>query len=124
MRGFPFVIIAVLFCLNALDGFDALAISFAAPGMTHEWGTSPQALGVVISLGLLATGFGSLGVAPLADKFGRHGSRLPPRRRRARHRRNATRRAARIAGRRGSDALFNHIFPANFDSKGLVLCSF
>ena len=46
MRGFPFVIIAVLFCLNALDGFDALAISFAAPGMTHEWGTSPQALGV------------------------------------------------------------------------------
>jgi hypothetical protein len=36
MRGFPFVIIAVLFCLNALDGFGALAISFAAPGMTHE----------------------------------------------------------------------------------------
>jgi MFS family permease len=71
MAGFLFVIIAVLFCLNALDGFDALAISFAAPGMTHEWGTSPQALGVVISLGLLATGLGSLGVAPLADKFGR-----------------------------------------------------
>src|SRR5271167_4944875 len=69
MTGFPLVIIAVLFCLNALDGFDALAISFAAPGLTHEWGTSPQALGVVISLGLLATGLGSLLVAPLADKF-------------------------------------------------------
>jgi beta-phosphoglucomutase-like phosphatase (HAD superfamily)/predicted MFS family arabinose efflux permease len=71
MRGFPLVIIAVLFCLNALDGFDALAISFAAPGITHEWGTSPQALGIIISLGLLATGLGSLLVAPLADKIGR-----------------------------------------------------
>ena len=39
--------------------------------MTHEWGTSPQVLGVVISLGSLTTGLGSLGVAPLADKFGR-----------------------------------------------------
>ena len=71
MTGFPVAIIAVLFCLNALDGFDALAISFAAPGITHEWGTPPQALGVVISLGLLATGLGSLVVAPLADRIGR-----------------------------------------------------
>jgi hypothetical protein len=33
MRGFPFVIIAVLFCLNALDGFGALAISFGHRAM-------------------------------------------------------------------------------------------
>ncbi|HEY0342905.1 MAG TPA: MFS transporter [Steroidobacteraceae bacterium] len=71
MTAFQFGIVAVLFCLNGLDGFDALAISFAAPGITSQWGISTQALGVVISLGLLATGLGSLLVAPLADRIGR-----------------------------------------------------
>jgi len=71
MTPFQFGIIAVLFCLNGLDGFDVLAISFAAPGITREWAILPQALGVVISLGLLATGLGSLLVAPLADRVGR-----------------------------------------------------
>ena len=102
MRGFPFVIIAVLFCLNALDGFDALAISFAAPGMTHEWGTSPQALGVSFPGGCSrpdSAHWGSLRW-PI-------GSAGPDSRR---------------SGDR--NALLNHIFPANFDSKGLVLCSF
>ena len=64
-------IIGVLFCLNALDGFDVLAISFAAPGITRDWGISPAALGFVISLGLLGTGLGSLLIAPFADKVGR-----------------------------------------------------
>jgi MFS family permease len=68
---FPLRLIGVLFCLNALDGFDVLAISFAAPGIVREWGASSQALGLVISLGLLATGCGSLLVAPLADRVGR-----------------------------------------------------
>jgi benzoate transport len=71
MTGFQFGIIAVLFCLNGLDGFDVLAISFAAPGIVHEWGISPQALGVVISLGLFANAFGSLFLAPFADRIGR-----------------------------------------------------
>ncbi|HEY4213922.1 MAG TPA: MFS transporter [Steroidobacteraceae bacterium] len=64
-------IIAVLFCLNALDGFDVLAISFAVPGIAGEWGMSPGALGVVISIGLAATGVSSLVLAPLADRIGR-----------------------------------------------------
>lgn len=71
MTAFQFSIIAVLFCLNAMDGFDVLAISFAAPGITSQWGVSAQALGVVISVGLLATGLGSLFVAPFADRIGR-----------------------------------------------------
>ena len=64
-------IVAVLFCLNGLDGFDVLAISFAAPGIAREWALSPDALGLVISIGLIATGLGSLVLAPLADRIGR-----------------------------------------------------
>ena len=71
MSALQIVIIAVLFCLNALDGFDVLAISFAAPGITRDWAASPQAIGLMISVGLFAAGFGSLGVAPLADRIGR-----------------------------------------------------
>jgi MFS family permease len=64
-------IVGIMFLLNALDGFDVLSISFAAPGMTRAWGLAPASLGMVISLGLMATGFGSLFIAPLADRFGR-----------------------------------------------------
>ncbi len=68
---FQLRIIAVLFGLNALDGFDVLAIAFAAPGITRDWAISPSALGFVISLGLFGNGIGALVVAPFADKIGR-----------------------------------------------------
>jgi MFS family permease len=71
LTAFQVGIIAVLFGLNALDGFDVLAIAFAAPGISHDWGVGPAALGAVISLGLVGTGCGSLLVAPFADKVGR-----------------------------------------------------
>jgi benzoate transport len=71
LTAFQWSIIGVLFCLNALDGFDVLAISFAAPGITRDWGVSPAALGFVFSLGLLGTGIGSLLIAPFADRVGR-----------------------------------------------------
>jgi len=64
-------IIAVLFCLNGLDGFDVLTISFAAPGIVRQWAITPDGLGLVISIGLIATGFGSLVLAPVADRIGR-----------------------------------------------------
>jgi len=69
MTAFQFGIVAVLFCLNGLDGFDVLAISFAAPGISSQWGISTQALGVVISLGLLAN---RLGLAPTRPARGSH----------------------------------------------------
>ena len=40
--------------LNALDGFDVLAISFASPGIATEWGIDRAALGVVLSMELSA----------------------------------------------------------------------
>jgi benzoate transport len=71
MGSFQVRIIAVLFCLNALDGFDVLAIAFAAPGITQAWSLSPRTIGFVISVGLFANAAGALLVAPLADRFGR-----------------------------------------------------
>lgn len=45
-------IIAIILCvlLNALDGFDVLAISFASPGIAKEWGVDRAALGLVLSM--------------------------------------------------------------------------
>jgi benzoate transport len=71
MAGLQIGIIAVLCCLNGLDGFDVLTISFAAPGIVRAWAISPDVLGLVISTGLAATGFGSLVLAPVADRLGR-----------------------------------------------------
>ncbi|MET0533191.1 MAG: MFS transporter [Steroidobacter sp.] len=71
MTAFQKVAVAVCVALNALDGFDILAITFAGPGITREWGLGPGALGVVISTGLVGMTIGSLLIAPLADTRGR-----------------------------------------------------
>lgn len=41
-------VVAIGLCvlLNALDGFDVLAISFASPGIAGEWGIDRAALGI------------------------------------------------------------------------------
>jgi len=64
---------AVLICvvLNGLDGFDVLAITFAAPGIAAQWGIQKAALGLVISTGLVGMAAGSLILAPLVDILGR-----------------------------------------------------
>ena len=63
----------VIICLGllALDGYDVLSISFAAPGMTEEWGLSKKALGVILPLELLGMAFGSIGMGSFADNKGR-----------------------------------------------------
>jgi benzoate transport len=72
MTTFQIVIIAMMFCLNALDGYDVLVISFAAPGVVHDWGlTNNKVLSSVIAIGLFANAAGSLFFAPIADRIGR-----------------------------------------------------
>lgn len=63
------VLLTVAIC--ALDGFDVLAITLAAPGIVHAWDVAPSALGLVFSIGLAGMAAGSLIVAPLADILGR-----------------------------------------------------
>lgn len=64
---------AVLICmvLNVIDGFDVLAVAFAAPSLAADWKLAPDALGALLSAGLLGMTLGSVGVAPLADRWGR-----------------------------------------------------
>lgn len=66
-------ILAVTLCivLVALDGFDVLAISFAAPGITTEWGIDRAALGFVLSMELIGMGVGSIFMGNVADRIGR-----------------------------------------------------
>jgi len=71
MSSFQIVAVAICVALNALDGFDILAITFAGPGITREWGMGPGGLGIVISTGLVGMTAGSLLLAPLADSLGR-----------------------------------------------------
>ena len=69
----PFQTRAVLICIliNFIDGFDVLAIAFAAPEIAREWALEPAVLGVVFSAGLAGMVIGALFLSPLADRYGR-----------------------------------------------------
>lgn len=66
-------IVAIALCvlLNALDGFDVLAISFASPGIAAEWGIDRAALGIVLSMELIGMAVGSIALGAVADRAGR-----------------------------------------------------
>lgn len=69
----PLQVVAVVLCvaLNALDGFDVLAISFSAPGIAAEWGISRSELGVVLAMELVGMSAGSILLGGFADGLGR-----------------------------------------------------
>jgi benzoate transport len=71
MTPFQILVVFVSVLLNALDGFDVLAITFAAPGIAEDWAISRSALGVVISASLAGMVAGSVLLAPFADRIGR-----------------------------------------------------
>lgn len=71
MRPLQFVIVAITVALTALDGFDVLSISFASPGIAHEWGIDRAALGFVLSMELVGMGIGSILLGGVADSLGR-----------------------------------------------------
>ncbi len=61
----------ICFLVNMLDGMDVMVISYAAPSIAKAWGTSPQALGIVFSAGLVGMAVGGMFLASRADIFGR-----------------------------------------------------
>ncbi|HSX55783.1 MAG TPA: MFS transporter [Sphingomonas sp.] len=71
MHRLQIVVVALCIALNALDGFDVLAISFAAPGIAAEWGVDKATLGVVLSMELLGMAAGSVLIGNVADRIGR-----------------------------------------------------
>ena len=71
MRALQWGAVALCVLLNALDGFDVLAISFAAPGIAAEWGIDRAALGLVLSMELIGMAAGSVLLGQVADRVGR-----------------------------------------------------
>ena len=57
--------VALCILLLAVDGYDILSISFAAPGIANEWGIDRAALGLVLSMELIGMGVGALVLAIL-----------------------------------------------------------
>ena len=71
MGGWQIAAIAMTILLNALDGFDVMSISFAAPGIAQEWGVAKDVLGWVLSMELIGMAAGSILLGGLADRIGR-----------------------------------------------------
>lgn len=71
MSTLQIIVVTLTVFLNAMDGFDVLSISFAAPGIAAEWGTTQSALGVVLAMELIGMGIGSFFLGGVADKVGR-----------------------------------------------------
>jgi len=71
MNRFQVLAVCVCIMLTALDGFDILAISFAAPGIAQEWSISRAGLGVVLAMELFGMAVGSIALGGIADRFGR-----------------------------------------------------
>ena len=71
MTRMQILVVAITVGLTALDGFDVLASSFAAPGIASEWGIDRAALGVVLSMDLLGMALGSILLGGVADQVGR-----------------------------------------------------
>jgi benzoate transport len=71
MSRIQIAVVAITVGLNALDGFDVLAISFASPGIARDWGIDRAALGFILSMELFGMGLGSVLLGGVADKIGR-----------------------------------------------------
>lgn len=64
-------IVGLCIFLISLDGYDVLSISFAAPGISEEWGIDRAALGIVLSMELIGMGLGAFILGGIADRIGR-----------------------------------------------------
>jgi MFS family permease len=59
------------FVLNMVDGVNVFALTYVAPALQQQFGVGASAFSIVFSAGLVGMAAGGLGVAPLADRFGR-----------------------------------------------------
>jgi AAHS family 4-hydroxybenzoate transporter-like MFS transporter len=65
----PLLVMCLL--LTVADGFDLVAIAFAAPALIKEWGLPPEALAPLFSLGFVGGLFGPPLFGLAADRIGR-----------------------------------------------------
>lgn len=72
MSSLQIIVCTITVFLNALDGFDLLAISFATPGIMKDFGIEPSVgLGLVLAMDLWGMAVGSFLLGGIADYVGR-----------------------------------------------------
>ncbi|MFL9547484.1 MFS transporter [Acinetobacter baumannii] len=71
MNSYRWLLVGLCILLNIVDGYDVQVMSFTAASVSKEWALCGSVLGILISLGLVGMAFGSLFIAPIADKVGR-----------------------------------------------------
>ncbi|HHG5270306.1 MFS transporter [Acinetobacter baumannii] len=71
MNSYRWLLVGLCILLNIVDGYDVQVMSFTAASVSKEWALSGSVLGILISLGLVGMAFGSLFIAPIADRVGR-----------------------------------------------------
>jgi benzoate transport len=72
MSSVQIIVCTITVFLNALDGFDLLAISFATPGIMKDFGIEPSVgLGLVLAMDLWGMAVGSFLLGGVADYIGR-----------------------------------------------------
>lgn len=76
MSRFQWSVVVIMVGLLALDGFDVLSISFAAPGISDDWGIDRGVLGVIMSMELIGMAVGAFIFGWLADSQGRRATIL------------------------------------------------
>lgn len=76
MTGFQVAVVGICVIIGVLDGFDVLAMAFAAPAIAREWHLAQSATGTLLSVGLLGMAVGALFFSSLADLIGRRSTIL------------------------------------------------
>jgi len=71
MTGFQAVTVVICMIAIVSDGYDILATALTIPAMTQEWAVDPVLQGYLISGSTAGMVIGSVGLAPLGDRFGR-----------------------------------------------------
>ncbi|WP_433875121.1 MFS transporter [Sinomonas atrocyanea] len=71
MRTAQWLVVALATALNALDGFDVLAMAFTSARVSKDFGLTGGELGMLLSAGLVGMAIGSLVLGPIADRIGR-----------------------------------------------------
>lgn len=64
-------IVALCFAINMADGIDVTILSYIAPRIQQDWQIDAGVMGNLFSAGLLGMAIGGMGIAPMADRFGR-----------------------------------------------------
>ena len=68
---FTALLLILSFLAMMADGYDILALAYAAPDLVREWGVQRSAMGPVFSAGLFGILFGAPLFGFLGDRFGR-----------------------------------------------------